>query len=129
MADCVKIEAKKSKVCAGSLDREILICSRAIQPPALDGVDFSEDFTTSSMAFAMVDTPNGVTIFDQSNIERVVTHDFHIRFIAGLTAESWIKFNGDLYDILQVTNLEERSLFMKLRCNKRGDQTVPTNYA
>jgi len=129
MTQCKKIPRVKKQVCIGSLDTPIELNNRAIQAPLVGGVDFDETFTPSTTVFALVETKIGVTIFDDSNTERTISHFFYIRFDSTVTQETWIKYNGNLYDIINVENLQEKDEFLLLRCNLRGDETVRANFA
>ena len=125
MPKCKKLRRKKRQVCLGDLDNQIVLQDRTITAPT-SGVDASETFTTNDTVDAMVETSRGETIFDGTNTEVDVTHKFTIRFISGITAETWISFNSDRFDILDVENLEERDEWLVLRATNRG---VDTNTA
>ena len=128
MANCLKIRPKKRTVCIGDMRYQIELNTRSIQAPTMGGVDFGENFTATETVSAAIETKNGETVFDGSNLERVVTHRFYIRFISGITEETWINFENNLYDILNVENLDQRSEFLLLRCTLRGPDTVKTNF-
>jgi SPP1 family predicted phage head-tail adaptor len=129
MPVCKKIRTKKRQVCIGDLRDEIEIQNRQIVAPDLGDVDYEEAFSTTTIVFSAIETVSGQTIFDESNQERDVTHKIYIRYMAGVTAQTWIKFKDELYDILKVENLEERNEFLLLRCSKRGTATVFSNFA
>lgn len=128
MAICQKIRTKKRSVCIGDMIHKIEINSRSIQAPTMGGVDFGEDFQEECTISAAIETKAGETVFDSSNTERVVTHRFYVRFEPDITAETWINFDSNLYDILTVENLDQRSEFLLLRCTLRGPDTVKTNF-
>lgn len=123
MATCVNIRRKHRKVCIGDLDILVKLQSRAITAPS-SGVDLSETFVTTSSVWALVETVNGKSFFNDVGIEFNVTHHIYIIFIAGITDEDWIEFEdaaGDRrFDILDFEDLEERHEFLKLVCNDRG---------
>lgn len=129
MPICKKIRRINRKVCIGDMTEQIELNTRSITPPTFGGVDFDEDFVIASTVFAMLKTKIGASVFDQSNTERTVTHFFYIRFDSTVTAETWITFKGNLYDIIDVENLDGRSEFMLLRSVIRGPNTVETNFA
>jgi len=129
MTSCAKIRIKRRSICIGDLKYLIELNNRAIQAPELGSVDYDETFTPTETVRAAIETKSGETIFDQSNTEHSVTHRFYIRFLSGVTAETWIKFDSDLYDILTVENLDGQNRFLLLRCTIRGLSTVKTNLA
>ncbi len=134
MAVCQKIRSKRRRVCVADLDRLITIENRSITPPSAGSVDYTETFTTkdepespSGEVWAKLETRNGESVFDATNVERTVTHKFTIRFIEGITAETWILYNGKRFDILDTENLDERNEFIVLPCNVRGVSTNSVN--
>jgi len=135
MAICTKIRRKSKRVCIGSLNRYVLVLLRKIQPPSQGSVDFSEGFTEERKVWAMIDTVTGVTVFDKTQTEHVITHDIYIRYVKNFTPEKWIKLlsvnGGDnvLLDIWQVENFGENNEFFRMRCNIRGTDQLPVNEA
>jgi len=127
MPVCSYKKRKNRKICIGDLDTEITIDSRDITPPSGYSVDFVETFTGTVVAWALIETVSGKSIFDSTNIERTLTHNIYIRFITGLTAENWIVLKGQRVDIIEVEDYENRSEFMVLKCNDRGDISNPAN--
>lgn len=129
MPKCVPLRRKKRQPCLGDMDEVILLQDRALKPP-VSGVDATEQFTTADAdIWALVETVSGETMFDDTNTERDVTHKFIICFLTGITAETWISFNGDRLDILGVEDLEERHEFLLLRASNRGVDTNRANDA
>ncbi len=124
---CKKITRKKRQVCIGAMDRLISVEFRQITPPN-SGVDFNEDFTPIQEVFALIKTVFGVTGFDETNTERIITHTIYIRFRADVTAETWVEIDSQKYDIVNTENLDNRNEFLLLRCNKRGTNTKPANF-
>jgi hypothetical protein len=50
------------------------------------------------------------------------THDFICRYKQNDFTGKMLFFNGDFYEILGVTNLNNRNEFLKLRCRITGNQ-------
>ena len=123
MPTCVKIRGKRRQLCIGDLDRLIEIQIRGITAPKNNNFDYDESFLTSLQVFAMVETSRGVAIFDATNIERLLTHLFYIRFQPDLDINTWVNYNNVRYDILDVENLDERSEYILLRTTNRGPDT------
>lgn len=129
MARCIKLQRRKRQVCLGDLNTKITLQDRTITAP-LSGVDATETFTdTSPDVLSKLDTGRGQTIFDGTNEEQVITHTFTIRFISGITTETWVLFESQRLDIVDAEDLEERHEFIKLRCNNRGTTANAANEA
>ena len=126
---CRKIRIPNRKICPGDMNARITIQSRAITAPSASGSDLIETFATTNTVWAAIKTVQGVEIFDGSNVVAIATHYFYIRYISGLTAESWIQYNSKYYDIIDIQNLEERDEFMLLRCSERGTTSNLSNQA
>jgi SPP1 family predicted phage head-tail adaptor len=113
----------------GDMRHKIEIRTQAIAPINTDNPDFGENFTLFKTVWAKIDTVSGEEIFAGTSLIKIVTHVFTIRYIATLTKEFWIFYQGNSYKIVDVEPLDERKVFMKIRCIIRGDQTKPVNYA
>jgi head-tail adaptor len=135
MAICTKIRRKSKRICIGSLNKKIVVNMREIQAPNQDSVDFSELFTAERTVWAMVETVNGVTIFDETNIEHEITHNVYMRYVQNMTPEKWLKLlsvNGgdDVYfNIIRVENFGELNQFYRLLCTLRGKDDLAANFA
>lgn len=129
MAQCEKIRRQSKRICIGALNKRITINSRAIGAPVGTEVDFTETFTKRFDTWAMIETIDGKTIFDDTNIERVITHDFFIRYVPNITFQDWILYNGKYYDIVRVENFQEDNRFYRIRSAIRGDKDLPVNFA
>lgn len=88
-----------------------------------------EVFSNEVTVKALTKTVNGVTIFDDTNIEQDITHRFVIVFVAGITSEKWIKLKGKRYRILKVENCCEADGILILHCTERGIDTIEVNDA
>jgi len=91
MAVCKKIKRQEKRVCSGSLNRRIIIYVRSITAPLAESVDYGENLTQPITTWAMIETVNGVTTFDNSNIERIITHNIYIRYRPDITFENWLE--------------------------------------
>ncbi len=134
MAQCKRIRIPHRKYCAGDLRERITLEDRDIQPPF--DTNFTESFSNPTIIPAAVKTISGgglsgagVTVFDSSNIEQVVTHDFIIRFRVGVTQEKWIRWRNERYNILVVENVDGRNEWLRMRTTVRGDDTLEVNRA
>lgn len=126
MARCQNISPKLKKICAGDLRFKVSINNRAIVPPA-DKVNTenSQDYTLFSDVWAAIETKNtgSYQTLDGVALDEtlIVTHVFYIRFFDGISTEQFIFYNGDNYKIIRATNIDERSLFLRLNCNLLGE--------
>lgn len=129
MTVCKKIRRTSERVCIGAMNHLITINARDITPPEGGSVDFGEDFTGVRNVWAMVETVNNTTFFDETNTEQIVSHNFYIRYLNGvsITSENWIKWRDINYDIIGVENLNEENRFLLLRANVRGTINDPVN--
>ena len=126
MARCKKIQVNRTQVCIGDMNRQITLHTRSITGLS-DGVDFDETLSAPTVVWAAIQTIKGEDIFDGTNVIGTATHNFFIRAINTLTAETWLEYNGEYYDVLDIQNYEERNQFMVLRCSVRGDTSKETN--
>jgi len=106
--------------------KDITLLDRDVK---VSGVDLDENFTGGTVVKAIVRTKRGKAIFDGSNVEKEVTHEIKIEYIADLTAEKWINFKNRNIDILDIVNCEEKDEILILRCNERGHDSLPVNDA
>jgi SPP1 family predicted phage head-tail adaptor len=127
VADCKRIKRKNRKVCIGDLSEEITIKGRTIQASLPGAQKFTEAFAEGTTVWAAVETNRGDQFFDGTSLRTAATHIFYIRYLAGVTQESYIEFNEILYDILDVEDLDERGQFMKIPARKRGHKDVKVN--
>jgi len=96
---------------------------------SVDGVDLDENFSNETIIKAIVKTKRGKAIFDGSNVEKEITHEIRIAYIATVTAETWIKFKDRNLDIIDIVNCAEKDAILILRCNERGHNSLPVNNA
>lgn len=129
MPKCVSIRKKKQKVCLGDMKDEILLQNRSIKGITDTDVDFTENFTEAATVWSMIETVQGTTTFDASNTEIVITHKIYVRFDPTITSETWIELDSRKFDIVTVTNLDERKEFQLLLCRERGSNTQQVNFA
>ena len=129
MPRCVRLKRKHRKICVGDLNNTITLQDRAITAPS-SGFDATEAFTTNTPdAWAKIDTSRGETVFDGSDTEVDVTHVFTIRWLSGITAETWILFDGERFDILDTQDLEERNEWLIMKCTNKGTTANAANEA
>lgn len=84
-------------------------------------------FKNPTTVDAKVCTVTGVSTFDDTNTERVVTHKIIIDYIEGLTAERRVKIGNKSLNILAVENCCEKNETHKLMCTERGEASKVVN--
>ena len=89
----------------------------------------TEVFTNPVVVSAIIETLQGVSVFDDTNTERVATHKLCIAFLAGITAEKWVKFGAKRIKILAVENCCEKDEVLVLMCTERGEDSQVVNQA
>lgn len=128
MPVCKTIRRPLRKLCSGDLINIITLYNRDIGAD-IDSVDFEENLSGAIQVPASISTKRGVTVFDGTNTERVVTHWFGIRYISDLTQEKWLQYDGRFFDIFDVEDLDERHQWMILMCAEAGDDQLIVNRA
>ncbi len=126
MPTCIKLRGTKTQVCAGDLRFQIEIQERNLAVPTDpfvdDQVNYGEEFTTLHSVFSMIETPLGVTTFNDVGISTAISHVFYVRHLDDVDAQKWILFDEIRYKIVNVTNLEARKIFLKIECVESGSQ-------
>ena len=87
----------------------------------------TEVFTNPVVVLATIKTLEGVSVFDDTNTERVATHKLRIAFLAGVTAEQWVTFGTTRIKILTVENCFEKDEVLILMCTERGEDSQVVN--
>ena len=121
--------ARFRKVPVGDMRTPVIIHQAEILAPTV-GVDLGRTITNIIEPWwCKVTTVSGVYIFDSSNIEQVITHDFQGRYQSGIDRDMVIEWSGEYYKIISVENFENRNEFLRLRCTIRGAISSEVNHA
>lgn len=124
----VRVTRKRRKIPCGDLDKLINLKNRSIK--GLNELDYTEDFTPNATdVWAKVDTVSGITVFDKTNIEQVVSHRFTIRYDPTVTSETWVEYDGRYFNLAPIENWEERGEYLKMPAWERGITSQPPNFA
>ncbi len=128
MAVCQNITPKKKKLCLSARRKKISLFRRTILAPASSQA-YSHDYESFANPFAAIETKGkGVDIFDAietsgaDGIPVVASHIVIIKYRSNVTAEDYVRFGGNNYDILKAENIDERSQYLRLFCALRGDE-------
>lgn len=128
MAVCQNITPKKKKLCLSAFRRKIGLFRRNILAPA-SSQSHSHDYEQFASPFASIETKGkGVDIFGgietsgADGIPVVASHVVIIKYRSDLTAEDYVQFGGNNYDILKAENIDERNQYLRLFCALKGDE-------
>lgn len=116
----MKRRARRPRV--GDLRTRVIVQNRAITPPDENEYDFDHEFETAATVWASIETLSGETLFDQAaGQDVVVSHRVVVRWIEGVSAESWLELpDGTRLDVVSTENLEERSEFLVMLARRTG---------
>ena len=121
--------ARLRKIPIGDMKTPVVVHSTDITAPTV-GVDFGREITPLIEPwFCKVTTLRGVTVFDGSNIEQFVTHEFAGRFDDRIDEKMFIELSGKYYRIENVEVYEETQMYTVLLCTERGDKNLEVNEA
>lgn len=127
---CVKVKQKKYVICSGNLNNRIIVYDRNILQTS--NTHYTEEFGNGLSTNAMIETLRGITKFDNTNTERVVTHRFTVRFrgdISNSTSEKFLEFNNRYFKCVTVENKDEANEFLVFDCYERGSKLNKVNWA
>ncbi len=117
------LRRRHRKICVGDLSTVVTLETRAITEPVFGETNFSETFSAPKQTWAMIRTVNGRTIFNGVDTDIAISHEITIRFDSSVTSETWVRLlDGTRLNVIDVQNYEERSEYLVLLCNARGDQ-------
>jgi len=133
MAKCQNITPTRKKICLSALRKKIGLFRRDILPPTAGNLasaqSHSHEYEEFATPFAAIETKGrGVDIFDGietsgvDGIPVVASHIIMIKYRRDVTAETYVRFGENNYDILKVENIDERNQYLRLFCALRGDQ-------
>jgi head-tail adaptor len=105
----------------------IILHDRAIKEPQGSSVDYTEDFTENSKVWAMHKTVKPREFFDGTDVGKLITDEFYIRHLDGITPETWIELDNIRYDVVHTEPLDGRKEFLLLNANIRGDKSIAIN--
>ena len=118
---CQTIRSRKRRVCAGDLDTQIEIFDRNIRAPdSFSGWQHNQDYTPKATPWALVKSLNGIATFDGINLSGVQSLEIFIRYRDDVTAEDFVRIDGQNIEITSVEDLDRRKEFLRLVCLDRG---------
>jgi SPP1 family predicted phage head-tail adaptor len=111
----------------GDMQDLIILHDREIKPPQGSSVDYTEEFTENDTVWAMRKTVKPREFFDGTDVGKLITEEFYIRHLDGITAETWIELENIRYDIVHTEPLDGRKEFIRLDANIRGNKSIAIN--
>lgn len=77
----------------------------------------------------MIKTNTAREFIDGVNIENGLNTDFYIRYTSSisLSQQLWIEYDGNLYKITNVDNIDKDNKIIRLRAIEKGDKTINAN--
>ena len=98
-----------SNICIGNFRHSIVIETEIRTPDSQGGSTVV--WNTFATVFAEIIPLTSNQVFFAQKLKLEVTHKLTMRFITGLTAEMRISFDGRIFHIRKIRDLEERKRF------------------
>lgn len=99
--------------------QSIAIQTRTTTGATFGNSDPDQAFATKHTVLAIVKTPRGKATFDDVGLDTVVTHQFVMQWVDGVSQEDWVLFKGRRYDIMNDLNCCEKDEAITLFCRLR----------
>ncbi len=117
------------KVSSGDLRAEVQIALKAIQAPNSASVAPDMAFQNIPLTWAKVVTTGRKELFAGTQLLGIKTHDITIRFPdQEITSDHVVFWKGEIYDVLNTQNYEERDEYLILYCGEKGPEEFPSNF-
>ena len=126
---CQSIKKNINKICIGDLNHRIKIQTTSITPNNAPNSLSTVAFTTVAEVWAMIKTNTAREFIDGVNIENGLNTDFYIRYTSSisLSQQLWVEYDGNLYKITNLDNIDKDNKIIRLRAIEKGDKTINAN--
>lgn len=114
------------KICTGDLRHSIILHTRDLTAPTAS--DFGVKLSNPRTVKAALEITQGIEDVDSTNIRKVVTHKFYIRFTVNATEATLVEFNGKYFTIDNVQPLDGYNRYLKIETVERGTTTKEVNF-
>lgn len=114
------------KICTGDLRHSIILHTRDLTAPTSS--DFGVKLSNPLTVKAGLEITQGIEDIDGTNIRKVVTHNFYIRFTSEAIKATVIEFDGKYYTIETVKPLDGYNRYLKIESRERGTRTKEVNF-
>jgi SPP1 family predicted phage head-tail adaptor len=127
---CQTISKKKTNICTFDFDKKIAIKTSQKTADNSPNGETAITFTTIIEVWAMIKTKSGIEFFDGVNIVKNNNTDFYIRYNSAIdyTKQLFVDYNGNLYLINSIENIDKQDKIIKLRSTEKGSNTIQANY-
>ena len=78
-----------------------------------------ESWSTFAQRWASVEPLRGREFFDAQQVNAEITVRFRLRYTEGVAPEMRVNFDGRLFDVRAVVNVDERKAELILMCSER----------
>ena len=127
-----KIKQKADTICTGDLKTRITIQRRRKVTSNDGSTDASLNISDLVKVWAMQVSSNGEEAFDSTNIIKVITDKFYIRYRNDIDITKILqkeeKGNVIKFKIIDIENLNGKNEFLCIRTTRRGDGTIKNNF-
>lgn len=126
---CQSIKKNINKICIGDLNHRIKIQTTSITSNNAPNSLSTVAFTTVAEVWAMIKTNTAREFIDGVNIENGLNTDFYIRYTSSisLSQQLWVEYDGNLYKITNLDNIDKDNKIIRLRAIEKGDKTINAN--
>lgn len=71
-------------------------------------------------SWCKIEPANDYAIQTAARQKREITHKITMRFRKGLTAETWLQYQGRVFDIVSFKDIEERRVYLLITAKERA---------
>lgn len=110
-------------------NKRIKIQTSSIIPNNSPSSPANVSFTTVAMAWAKIKTNASLQFIDGVNIENGLNVDFYIKYNSAIPLDKqlWIEYDGDIYKVSNIDNVNKDDEILRLRTLEKGDKTINAN--
>jgi len=126
---CRSIKPSINKVCVADLNKKIKLQYSSSIPNNNPNMNAGTSFKDIKTVWAMVKTRSAAEFIKNTDINRVITTEFYIRFDSSIDFETelYIELGNQLYKVINVENIDEQDRFVKLSATDKGLKTIEAN--
>lgn len=114
------------KICTGDLRHTIILHTRDLTAPT--AVDFGVKLSNPKTVKAGLEITQGIEDIDGTNIRKVITHNFYIRFTTDALKATLIEFDSKYFTIETVQTLDGYNRYLKIESRERGTTIKEVNF-
>jgi head-tail adaptor len=127
MGKCKTIRIdSRVKICTGDLRHTIILHTRDLTAPTAS--DFGVKLSNPLTVKAGLEITQGIEDIDSTNIRKVITHNFYIRFTTYALKSTLIEFDSKYFTVETVQALDGYNRYLKIESRERGTTTKEVNF-